>query len=103
MKHTSGPWIALLGKNTSPIQILARVPHKEFLSEDNVPICQTIADQREGQDPEANAQLIAAAPTMFDALVTIEQYIKQDCLLLDGQRPDLQFVLRALAQARGES
>lgn len=60
-KYTPGPWKLEPIKGTH-YQIIA-------VSTDVVtPIAQTIADEREGVNGEANARLIAAAPELLEAL-----------------------------------
>ena len=49
---------------SSPIHIYAHVGR---ISEADTPVAITIGDQREGEDPLANARLIAAAPELLEA------------------------------------
>ena len=58
-KSAPGPWVIADDHNTSPIRIW---------DSNKTLIAQTIADQREGINPQANARIIAAAPEMFNLL-----------------------------------
>lgn len=74
--HTPGPW-------------------QVTRCEDGVFMCHTIGDticfgdpNHQEPDDGANFRLIAAAPTMFDALVTITQ-LKNDPCLSDAERTEM--------------
>lgn len=71
-KHTPGPWFSLPGHShigfidiQSGIEVVAQVTQS-----DNVPTDQDLA----------NANLIAAAPKMLDALKTAHSHISDDAL-----------------------
>lgn len=63
--HTPGPWTLHTHNQviTSKRSVL------------DVAICRMIADEREGQNPEANARLIASAPEMLECLNRVAQYL----------------------------
>ena len=80
-KHTPGPWSAHYNNEGLTV-----------FSPDNVTVAYVDYDECEERPVEANAHLIAAAPTMYAALMSIVG-------LLDGRHAEI--VSTALAQAEG--
>jgi hypothetical protein len=73
MTHTPGPWrldnnIAY-GWKTNPFSITVRKRGVHSTTVANIPAKQTISRD----EAEANARLIAAAPDLLDALMTVPQ------------------------------
>lgn len=83
-KHTQGPWVAALDRNSRPI---VRGPGKW-----------QIADGWHTPDGNgwANARLIAAAPDLLEALVAVLNYCVDD----EGQ-PTIATARAAIAKATG--
>lgn len=99
-KYTPGPWRVLYSSNTYP---------SVHAGETNSPICPLYEYVAEGQrdlldNADANAQLIAAAPDMLEALMQI------DSILLSATAETATSAIRqcfaittsAVAKARGE-
>ena len=72
-KHTPGPWRVLNGY--------------VFAGDVFVACCESSID-RPHVDEEANCRLIAAAPTLYDTLITITQ-LKNDPSLTDTERAEM--------------
>lgn len=100
--HTPGPWF--VKKLANSRLAIADVKLESFALKNNYadpsPICQIIADNREGQDELFNANLIAAAPDLLEALV--EAF---NICVLQGCTPKSlnDKIVDAIKKARGES
>jgi len=70
-KHTPGPWLLNENNNwkTNPFSVSVRKPGVHSTTVANVPTRMTISPMEQ----RANARLIAAAPDLLDALVTMPQ------------------------------
>jgi hypothetical protein len=91
-KHTPGPWF-LVGDRT--LYVEAKIGGG--LVQEVAAVGPTAADNGYGQQQVANANLIASAPALYEALANLENDA--------GQIPDhaWKMVQSALAKARGES
>lgn len=91
-KHTQGPWF-VTGSMTKYVE--ARIPGG--LIQEVASVGPTAADNGYGEQQEANANLIAAAPDLLEAL---------EALLLDAPATGLKSVYQAraaIARAKGEA
>lgn len=83
MTHTKGPWHVYTSSNGNVMiyeTALSTVHHTKNMV-DPAPICSMRSDAREGHDLYANADLIAAAPDMIEALIKIRHLLDN----YDGQ------------------
>ena len=90
-KHTPGPWV-VVGNRTKYVE--ARLVGS--LMQEVAACGPTIADEGYGQQQEANARLIAAAPDLLEAL----KRCKFDSLNMTLE--DREFCRAAIARAAGE-
>ena len=79
MKHTPGPWKI---SNYRPYQIIARNPKESTygVGDDKFP---TLAEPC-GENKQANAKLIAAAPDLLEACKEAKEYFDQTADVDDG-------------------
>ena len=78
MKHTPGPWKVFNNREIGPIS-------KEDDQSYGVMLPVAYIEQYDyPNDYEANARLIAAAPELLEALITLELYARDLLLLIDG-------------------
>ena len=90
-KHTPGPWV-VVGRLTKYVE--ARLVGR--LIQEVAACGPTMADEGYGQQQEANARLIAAAPDLLEAL----KRCKFDSLNMTLE--DREFCRAAIAKATGE-
>lgn len=102
-KHTPGPWTFNNDSLGGPLSVYAtnRVIDDAFPNEP--PICQCLADSREGQDVKANARLIACAPELLDALGKILSIACERGVNKTDQRDYIETVAKlAITKATGQ-
>ena len=93
-KHTPGPWV-VVGSRTKYVE--ARLVGS--LMQEVAACGPTLADEGYGQQQEANARLIAAAPDLLEALIELA-----DCgaEAWGEDRPCVKWARAAIARATGE-
>jgi hypothetical protein len=105
-KFTSGPWKIVTTKQEGIIpnfhvQIgedqISVFPYKRIYSEDR-----TQSGLVFDEEKIANINLIAAAPTLYEALLTAQDHIEMHKLEISHAK-DAALIRAALARARGES
>ena len=99
-KHTPGPWV-VVGSRTKYVE--ARLVGS--LMQEVAACGPTLADEGYGQQQEANARLIAAAPDLLEALQDIAEYWNQDqneAAMADACWHAIHTARAAIAKATGE-
>ena len=99
-KHTPGTW-AVVGNRTKYVE--ARLI--SGLIQEVAACGPTMADEGYGQQQEANARLIAAAPDLLEALQNIADYWNQDqneAAMADACWHAIHTARAAIAKATGE-
>ena len=93
-KHTPGPWV-VVGSRTKYVEARLVVS----LMQEVAACGPTLADEGYGQQQEANARLIAAAPDLLEALKELA-----DCgaEAWGEDRPCVKWARAAIAKATGE-
>ena len=93
-KHTPGPWV-VVGRLTKYVE--ARLVGR--LIQEVAACGPTMADEGYGQQQEANASLIAAAPDLLEALIELA-----DCgaEAWGEDRPCVKWARAAIAKATGD-
>ena len=97
---TPGPWV-VVGRLTKYVE--ARLP--SGLIQEVAACGPTAADEGYGQQQEANARLIAAAPDLLEALQDIAEYWNQDqneAAMADACWHAIHTARAAIAKATGE-
>ena len=89
VKHTPGPWKHVRATNNGS---------GGYIDSDDVQICE-IAWQHDTAIDKANARLIAAAPDLLEALISVEEYVSST--EKDHHGPSLT-AQAAIAKATGE-
>ena len=104
-KHTPGPWV-VVGSLTKYVE--ARLVGR--LIQEVAACGPTIADEGYGQQQEANARLIAAAPALLEALKAVHALVSEGAAIgfnpLDGDWAERLFLSQrqtyaAISQAEG--
>ena len=85
-KHTPGPW-EVTGSG-------------DIVTSNGIVIAWT--NVLGGMEEEANARLIAAAPDLFDALLTLTTVVRER-VTLDATSPEIRAAESAIAKATGEA
>ena len=98
-KHTPGPWV-VVGRLTKYVE--ARLVGR--LIQEVAACGPTMADEGYGQQQEANARLIAAAPDLLEALQDVDAlWMHHSVAHGDGKIGPLhEKVIAAIAKATGE-
>ena len=98
-KHTPGPWV-VVGSRTKYVE--ARLVGS--LMQEVAACGPTMADEGYGQQQEANARLIAAAPDLLEALQDVDAlWMHHSVAHGDGKIGPLhEKVIAAIARATGE-
>ena len=98
-KHTPGPWV-VVGRLTKYVE--ARLVGR--LIQEVAACGPTMADEGYGQQQEANARLIAAAPDLLEALQDVDAlWMHHSVAHGDGKIGPLhEKVIAAIAKAAGE-
>ena len=93
-KHTPGPWV-VVGSRTKYVE--ARLVGS--LMQEVAACGPTLADEGYGQQQEANARLIAAAPDLLEALIELAACGAE---AWGEDRPCVKWANAAIAKATGE-
>ena len=95
-KHTPGPWVVEEGWNGPRPTITAKISQTQVIDYRGL-----VADLEKtafAEQAQANAQLIAAAPAMYEALqATLAYFLRSQ----QSHAPEVAVITKALAQAEG--
>ena len=94
-KHTPGPWV-VVGRLTKYVE--ARLVGR--LIQEVAACGPTMADEGYGQQQEANARLIAAAPDLLDELLSVLDWAVTERAPLRKQ--EIESIRKVIAKATGE-
>lgn len=101
-KHTKGPWVIFEGGITDKEIVITTQERNEA---PKVPICEmdVFFDGIVGEEQEANAYLIAAAPELLEALDILCELDENNVYMDEAWRSAFRIARAALAKAKGES